>query len=128
MTKTNELPEQKGLNAPIVMRSFYCTVHNDKTKCKWYNNDNNSCKDCAYKSEVIVLDKSTIELKAGDIFKSKINGKVWEVYETSLGKKVKLISGNNNEDYYLHMYIEYVMKAVKKGTRFQDTFILQNCA
>lgn len=126
--ETIENANQKGVNAPEVMRSFYCTVHNDRTKCKWYNNDSNSCKDCAYKAEVTVLDESTIELKAGDIFKSKLNGKIWEVYETTLGKKVKLISGKKNEDYYLHTYIGFVMKAVKKGTRFQDTFILQNCA
>ena len=128
MTKTNELPNQKGLDAPLIMRSFYCTAYSNKSKCKWYNNNNNSCNECSYKAEVIILDENTIELKRGDVFKSKINGKLWEVYETSLGKRVKLISGKMDEDYYLHMYIEYVMKAVKKGTRFQDTFILENCA
>ena len=67
-----------------------------------------------------------MDLKRGDIFKSKINGKKWEVAETTLGKKVKLLSGLKNESYWLHMYIEYVMKSVKMGTKFEDTFILLN--
>jgi hypothetical protein len=67
-----------------------------------------------------------MDLKRGDIFKSKINGKKWEVTETTLGKKVKLISGLKNENYWLHMYIGYVMKAVKKGTKFEDTYTLLN--
>jgi len=67
-----------------------------------------------------------MDLKRGDIFKSTINGKKWEVYETTLGKKVKLISGLKNEDYWLHMYIDYVMKAVKEGTKFEDTYVILN--
>jgi hypothetical protein len=126
--ETNENHNQQGVNTTAVMRSFYCTIYSNKSKCKWYNNNKDSCNECSYKAEVIILDENTIELKRGDVFKSKLNGKVWEVYETSLGKRVKLISGKMNEDYYLHMYIKYVMKAVKKGIRFQDTFILQNCA
>lgn len=65
-----------------------------------------------------------MNLKRGDIFKSKINGKKWEVIETTLGKKVKLISGLKNETYWLHVYIGYVMKSVSKGVDFEDTFTL----
>lgn len=31
---------------------FYCTLHASTKQCKWFMNDKNACKECAYKTKV----------------------------------------------------------------------------
>ena len=69
-------------------------------------------------------DVLSVGLKRGDIFQSIINGKTWEVEETTLGKKIRLISKGKIEVLWLHSYIKLVMKAVKKDVKFEDTYVI----
>jgi hypothetical protein len=67
------------------------------------------------KLKVKALDKIDPKIYGGEIFRSKLNGKKWQVVQNTLGLRIELIHPTKKESHWLRSCMEYVMKFIKKG-------------